>query len=131
MHKLIKSSIVGVKKEIRSVIQKSKRPSGVEIKGHENSSLFLKGFNFVKEIINIKKKNKINSKHFVEKNKKILTKDNLRAIFAFIFSDLSTDQIEKMLNYLFGDLSEDERENLLIDIIEHINEKEYGFLLKD
>lgn len=131
MHKLIKSSIIGAKKEIRSFIQKSKKPVSLQMKGSENSSLFSKGFNFVKDLVTLKRKKNIDSKTFVKKNKNILTKNNLRALFAFIFSDLSMDQIEKMLNYLFGDLSEEERENLLTEIIDHINEKEYGFLLKD
>ncbi|NCP71915.1 hypothetical protein GW835_00785 [archaeon] len=128
MHKIIKSSVKRVKKEIKNYLTKPKNPSiKKEIKGKDVPSLFNKGKEFVKNIL----RNKKSSKEYLSKNKSFFTKSNLKALLAYVFSDFSLEQIEDMIRYIFGDLAPAERENVLLDILDHINNKEYGFLLRD
>jgi hypothetical protein len=138
LHKIIVSSVKKVKKEVKSFLLKPKGSMGGKsnsMKAKDNISLFNRGKNFVKDVLLFKTKNtkltsRTTSKKYFEKNSKLFTQNNLRGMFAYIFSDFSMDQIEDMLKYFFGDLSFLERENLLFDILDHITNKEYGFLLK-
>lgn len=126
MHKIIKSSIKRVKKEVKSLIVKS-REKKVST-GKDNPFLYEKGRDFVRELLILK----LNKKKVPEiKKKNLLIKENLKALLTFIFKDFTTDQIERILNYLFGNLSREERENALEEIIDYISDKEYGFLLKN
>jgi hypothetical protein len=126
MHRIIKSSIKRVKKEVKSLIIKSREKK--ETKAKDNPFLYDKGRDFVRELLILK----LNKKKVPEvKKKNLLLKENLKALLTFIFKDFTTDQIENILKYLFGNLSKEERENALDEIIDYISKKEYGFLLKD
>ncbi len=133
MHKIVKSSVRAVKKEVKSFLLKPKPSLHSTNRGKDNPSLFNRGKEFVVDILKFKTKrpSKESSMEFIKKNKSFFSKSNLKALLAYIFSDFSMDQIEDMIRYIFGNLSEEQRDNVLLDIIEHINEKEYGFLLKD
>jgi hypothetical protein len=127
MHKLIKSSVKRVKKEVKNYLLKpNPSMSKNKLKG-KDSSLFNKGKEFVTKILKTKKSS---SKEYISKNKSFFNRNNLKALFTYIFSDFSLDQIEDMLKYIFGDLSPEDRTNVLADILDHINNKEYGFLLR-
>jgi len=128
MHKIIKSSVKRVKKEVKNYLLKPNPSlSKNKLKGKDSVSLFNKGKEFVTKILKSKKSS---SKEFISKNKSFFNRNNLKALLTYIFSDFSLEQIEDMLKYIFGDLSPEDRTNVLIDILDHINNKEYGFLLK-
>jgi len=127
LKKLLVSTVKKTKKEIKSYIFKQKGFSK-PVKAKDNLNLISKGKEYLLSILSYKKKH--SSRSFVKNKKSFFSKSNLKALLAFIFSDFDMEQIEQMLNYIFGDLSPEERENVLIDIIDHINDKEYGFLLK-
>jgi len=138
MHKIITSSVKRIKKEVKSYLLRpnnSLRNPNTSMKAKENISLFNRGKEFVKDVLKFKSKNseltsRASSRAYFKKNPKFFTINNLRAMLTYIFSDFSMDQIEDMLKYFFGDLSSLERENVLFDILDHISNKEYGFLLK-
>jgi hypothetical protein len=136
MHKLIKSSVRRIKKEVKNYMLRPREVYSVPIKAKENKSLINRGKIFVLDILKFKIKNlrytsKTSSKEYLKKNKNLFTKNNLKAILAYIFSDFSMDQLEDMIRYIFGDLTPLQREDVLCDILDHISEKEYGFLLKN
>ncbi len=134
MHRLIKTSVRRVKKEVKGFMQRSKEIKYSSVK--PDKTLVSRGKDFVLDILKFKIKNsrytsKTSSKEFLNKNKNLFTKNNLKAILAYIFSDFSMDQLEDMIRYIFGDLTPLQREDVLCDILDHISEKEYGFLLKN
>ncbi len=141
MNKRIISAVKKVKKETKYFIEKqAKQKIPVYEKKFtpikKDTKLYSLGKSFVKNILNYKENkkkylSKTSSKEYLKENKGFFTKSNLKALFAYIFSDFSMEQIEDMIRYLFGDLSESERENVLLDILDHISNKEYGFLLKE
>lgn len=136
MNKRIINVVKRVKKQAKFVVEKSiqiKNASRNISSNKEHRSLYERGKGFVIQILKFKYKGKSKktSKQFLEKNKRFFTKENLRALFTYLFSDFSKKQVEDMLLYIFGDLDEEERENVLQKIFNHISKKEYGFLLRD
>lgn len=137
MNKVLRHSVKFVKKEIKHSIQRKAKPVPAKPKPEfvpakkKFPKLLKKGVALAEKILVTKKRKKMSSREFVRKNKRLLTKKNLESLFIFIFGEFSKNQINRMLLYIFGDISDDEKENVLTEIIEHINNKEYGFLLKD